>query len=474
MDRLGEFDTARADAGYDTGGNSACVDADAGIEAPPSVGSDERRMHVRAYNYWVSLLKGRAFPSVEDLDLDESADFGPHGVLIDFTVAAASPAIAWLGGKLRAECDLPDGATTLAGVPPRSLLSRLTDHHLQIIANGAPIGFEAEFVNARGNTAMYRGILLPFSSDNDTIDFIYGVINWKEAAPAALTAAISAAIVREATAADTAAETKVAPGGPQTKRPTIAAWADGPSGSVRRAITDGASARLATLGDEPTVDVATGKDTNDEDEDTDDVDSGAAADADMTLADRLAAARDTADAARNADVRGRAALYKALAEAYDFAMMADERSAEYARLLADGGIARQARAPMTPIAKLIFGRDYDKTRLTEFSAALGFAKRRGLPPGGMKLFLENFPGGLKAVVAAERRERRPAGKPERPDATRERARALEAQAMLSLGGDDEFVVLVARRIDGERVAIIGVVPDDRPLLDRALRQIVAD
>jgi hypothetical protein len=30
---------------------------------------------------------------------------------------------------------------------------------------------------------MYRGILLPYSSDDDTIDFIYGVINWKEAAP---------------------------------------------------------------------------------------------------------------------------------------------------------------------------------------------------------------------------------------------------------------------------------------------------
>src|SRR3546814_30342 len=31
---------------------------------------------------------------------------------------------------------------------------------------------------------MYRGILLPFSSDDDTIDFIMGVINGKEAAPA--------------------------------------------------------------------------------------------------------------------------------------------------------------------------------------------------------------------------------------------------------------------------------------------------
>src|SRR3546814_2183242 len=53
-------------------------------------------------------------------------------------------------------------------------------HYLQIIANRAPIGFEAEFVGTRGNSTRYRGILMPFSSDEDTIDFIYGVINWKE------------------------------------------------------------------------------------------------------------------------------------------------------------------------------------------------------------------------------------------------------------------------------------------------------
>ena len=28
------------------------------------IGTDERRMHVRAYNYWVSLLEGRDFPSI--------------------------------------------------------------------------------------------------------------------------------------------------------------------------------------------------------------------------------------------------------------------------------------------------------------------------------------------------------------------------------------------------------------------------
>ena len=46
----------------------------------------------------------------------------------------------------------------------------------------------------------YRGVLLPFSSDDDTIDFILGVINWKQAAEPALAQAIAEAKEREAEA----------------------------------------------------------------------------------------------------------------------------------------------------------------------------------------------------------------------------------------------------------------------------------
>jgi len=53
---------------------------DAAIEAPANVGTDERRMHVRAYNYWVSLLDGRAYPSIEDLNPEDLEDFGPNSV----------------------------------------------------------------------------------------------------------------------------------------------------------------------------------------------------------------------------------------------------------------------------------------------------------------------------------------------------------------------------------------------------------
>src|SRR4029079_15402444 len=125
-------------------------------------------------------LDGREYPSIEDLEPGEVEDFAANSVLLDFTSGRDNPATPYIGAAVREECGLDGGIKSIDQVPSRSLLSRLTDHYLQIIANRAPIGFEAEFENQRGQSICYRGILMPFSSDGDTIDFIYGVINWKK------------------------------------------------------------------------------------------------------------------------------------------------------------------------------------------------------------------------------------------------------------------------------------------------------
>ena len=38
---------------------TAATYVEAGDDVTDAIGADERRMHVRAYNYWVSLLDGR-------------------------------------------------------------------------------------------------------------------------------------------------------------------------------------------------------------------------------------------------------------------------------------------------------------------------------------------------------------------------------------------------------------------------------
>jgi hypothetical protein len=414
-------------------------DQDAAIDAPANIGTDERRMHVRAYNYWVSLLDGRAYPSIEDLNPENLSDFGPHSVLLDFTAGVEDPSIAFLGNALREECDLPVGVLSVSEIPSRSLLSRLTDHYLQIIANRAPIGFEAEFLNERGNNTMYRGILMPFSSDDDTIDFIYGVINWKEVADDAT----QAALVDEVEAALAAA--------PKRPLEPVPVWADGPSREAVSETPPPLTRREDVLEEDLLPEIEPECET---------------------LGDWLAAARDGAEAAIRADGRSRSFLYRALSLAYDFSLVAAERPEDYAELLADSGIVEQARAPMTPIVKLVFGVGYDKTRLAEYGMALAHGHRIGVARGQFLAQIESHPGGLKGLVYAERAERRPAPRVAAgEDKARQRARAIPPRAIIEMEGDAEFVVLVARRVDPGHIAVIGPVAEDAAILEKALRKL---
>ncbi|WP_260581107.1 hypothetical protein [Sphingopyxis sp. PET50] len=358
---------------------------DGAIESPTSVGVDERRMQVRAYNYWASLLADRAYPSVEDLDLDNAGDFGPYSVLLDFTAGVDNPGLSFLGDKLRAESQIDEDVQYIREVPGRSLLSRLTDHYLQIIANRAPIGFEAEFVNDRGTTIMYRGILLPFSSDDDTIDFIMGVINWKEAVPAEQEEELQLSVEQALRSA------------PPLTAP-VPVWADGPDsehidaepapgfGAVRE---PAAALPLAVVEEPALVSGELGEDAG--------------------LADWLALARETAERALAADSRSRSALYQAVGQAWDFALAAEAAPEEFAGLLGDAGLKAQERAPMTPLVKLVFGADYDKTRIAEYACVLGHARSEGVGRGELAAYLDRYPGGLKGLVKDERAKRRTAG-----------------------------------------------------------------
>lgn len=426
-------------AEIETAGDAEEADVeDSGIEAPPSFGNDERRMQVRAYNFWTSQLSDGNYPNVEELDPESVEDFRDYSVLLDFTSGVENPSIQFLGEALRMECGVPAEIGYLDEVPPRSLLSRITDHYMQIIANRAPIGFEAEFVNDRGVNIMYRGILLPYSSDDDTIDFIYGVINWKEAAAAELVSALQLEV--EDALADL----------PQ-HREHVPVWADGPVGGALEAA----------------------------DEDIDDalelgafVEEAAEPSEGAELADWLDAARNSANVAAENDVRGRDALYRAIGRAYDFSLAAVRYAQDYADLLADAGLKVQERAPMTPVVKLIFGAGYDKTRLTEFAAALDYAHRNIVGQGKLADLLSNHDGGLKAIIQAERRARKvEKGGHVAPVAAadpRPRLRSARARELIEFArGSEEFVVLVARRDADGSVVLVGAI-EDAKLTDQVL------
>jgi hypothetical protein len=428
--------------------------------APPSdvaaaIGTDERRMHVRAYNHWVSLLDGRDFPSIEDLEPGEVEDFAAHSVLLDFTCSRENAAIPYVGIAIREECAMDDDVRTIADVPSRSLLSRLTDHYMQIIANRSPVGFEAEFENPTGETICYRGILMPFSSDGDGIDFIYGVINWKRVEES----------VGHGSRTDTPEIVELVETAPVATDDEEEAFAATPEAFDFEEPEQPIAAEPSTSREPFSWEVEPFPD------DDDIAIPEIVLDADAALADRLWAARETAESVKAGEGRTRAALYDALALAYDFAVAAKIYPDDYAELLEESGVKAQARAPMTPIVKLVFGIDYDKARLTEFAAALSYADRSSIDLGGFKQFIGAQSGGLKGLVAAERLARRPSKVEDRGETARTALRSAAVLSLADIPAGEEFALVVTRRgPDGihQPVAIV----DDPALIERAIRRAV--
>lgn len=449
MDTLRGFGGDRYEAADDARDLDQIDDAGTSEAPPPSIGQDERRMQVRAYNFWAGMLGEKEhLPAIAPLLEGKHPDFADHAVLLHFEEGLSDPEIVWLGEALSQECEVSRDIRHLSDVPGRSLLSRITDHYMQIHANQAPIGFEAEFVNQRDATILYRGILLPFSSDEArSIDYIYGVINWKELADQQTTDELMTEIG------------EVLSRKPRRASEPLTDWADGPAALPEVDDRDVRSGQPVPVVDVPQPIDAEGAET-------------------MGLADWLAAAREMADAAHSSEDRTRATLYAAIGRAWDFALAARKEPESFAELIEDAGLTMQDRAPMTPVVKLVFGADYDKTRLTEYAAALMYAQRLGLERGELGRFLGDMPGGLKGVLKAERQARRQeSGRRPRetgPEAVFGRLRALPPLPLDEVSREgDEFAVLVVRRLPTGEVALLGEVAGDEALVERAARKLVS-
>ena len=194
--------------------------------------------------------------------------------------------------------------------------------------------------------------------------------------------------------------------------------------------------------------------------------------------DCLASARELAQNASVSEDRSRQALYAAVGRAYDVSIAAKEEPEAFNELIEDSGLTVQERAPMTPVVKLVFGAEYDKTRLTEYAAVLSHAHRLKLERGSLANFLSTAEGGLKAVVSSERRLRREdAGQVVEAEGDvrarlAKKLRELDALMFEAISSEGpEFSLVMVRRDGKGNVAMIGEV-DDVALVERVGKKLV--
>lgn len=377
-----------------TGGTASTYDPD---------NPQERRLIMRFYRLWAERAAGRPYPALADLSRDDLSPFKDYAILIDLQEGYDSPKLRVIGSHIAAQLEASLLGAAPDAAPRGSILSRVTDHYLEVLANKAPVAFEAEFELRQGWEILYRAILVPLSRHGSEVEFVMGVINWKRA-------------------------------------------------EVGQAATDPDAQPAAR-----------------------DAQSLPAQAIEAAMADQVYRLRDQALAAG----RSRQELYNLLVDIYKFWqwVAADAAAAAaYAGVLAQDGLKAQRRAPFTALLKVVFGPDYDKTRLTEYAAALSYAQRRGWGHQDLAAAL-TADGGMKAMVRAERRARSNPGKPTEDLAAA--AARLPALATLNHwpGADipgHGVVVLVAAAQDGQNLKIVAAADGGsdtlRPLVRRLLRQ----
>jgi hypothetical protein len=138
----------------------------------------ERRITFCLYESWEKIAGSSRLPALKRLQRQEIEAFKSNLVLLDLRNGKDNPIFQVIGNGLTEDLEVDLVGRPIAEVPRRSMLSRVTDHYLEVLANRVPIAFEAEFVNREGEKALYRGILLPFSDDNQNINFILGGVRW--------------------------------------------------------------------------------------------------------------------------------------------------------------------------------------------------------------------------------------------------------------------------------------------------------
>ena len=122
-------------------------------EAPnPEQTIDERRLHLVMFDYWRSLLAGRQFPKLSELNPHLTAEIRNYCFLLEFPDKPENALLRFVGEKLEAEHEGDEElrGKRIAELVEYSIIKRLADRFREVRSERVPIGFEAEYDRAQG------------------------------------------------------------------------------------------------------------------------------------------------------------------------------------------------------------------------------------------------------------------------------------------------------------------------------------
>ncbi len=134
----------------------------------------EQRLIMRLMAFWWDRRGNRRFPTLEDFDPEALADIWPHC----FTLVVHDPpqksVFRFIGNSIAESMSGAEGKITIDSLTKDSLLDHATRNIDEVLDQRVPVVTGGEYFDPRGNAVVFRSILLPFSSDQETIDSVVG------------------------------------------------------------------------------------------------------------------------------------------------------------------------------------------------------------------------------------------------------------------------------------------------------------
>ncbi|PCI64295.1 MAG: hypothetical protein COB37_01550 [Kordiimonadales bacterium] len=449
----------------------------------------ERRLHLQAFDYWHTLKAERDYPLFSEMRAEDLKPFRSKSLLLEFkedvTIVRfiGEEITTLIDAELSVGChlgDFPESAFSVA------LLDQFADHEARTRAA------EFEFLEGGMNC---RGTMLPFSQDGSAPHFIMVVAGFQSPeeaqGPEAADFKAEAETVDSQPKAEDASPGYAASDAPTFHKQNVSQENTEPAAPAVEELANASEPAMA----EATASLSAEVILNEGAANTPGPIAGASK-ADAVPAQEGAPEQETiavnvdvnldalngllnagqraADSIVHMDNGNRSSLYNALASALALYEGAQENPAAYQAVLEETKLKAQARAPFTPVLKLVFGAAYDKTRLTEYAAALAYSVRHGETSTSVASFLKSVNGGIKGCVQEERAFKRGEGGTSaqiRQQQATVALRALPAKALEDISFDTEFCLVLARRNQDGSVDLIERSNAPNSTLDAAVRHL---
>ncbi len=139
----------------------------------------EQRLTFRLLSYWNRIRTDRPLPALTDVKIHEIAEIWHFSFTIDVSKGVKEHFFQYFGpGLAQIFGEDFNGSNAALALQESAYLSNTIGFYDKVISSKAPQSESSSFF-MEGKEVRYRSLIVPLSSDGNTVDYVMGTTNYK-------------------------------------------------------------------------------------------------------------------------------------------------------------------------------------------------------------------------------------------------------------------------------------------------------